>query len=707
MSNHPVPAALLLFLAVSLAAQSVTVTAPNGGESWALGSPHAITWSFQNAGAVKVTLILRNSGGVVGTIKSNVELASGSWLWASVGRLEDGTVVAPGGDYIVRVRDAGNTFGDNSDGRFAISALLPPGITVTRPNGGEEWPYLNKEPVNWDCAGLPATTPVKMLLYGEQGEFLCTILPNLAAGQGSYLWTVGTAQGMEAVPYRDRYRIRVATLDGATFGQSAGTFRILPRVTPPAIPRITVVNPSAGGESMVAGHHSYIHWTVANISQNVRIALVTPDGAGVGVIAENIGAQITPYLWTVGQTQSGTAPAGASYKVRVATMDGSVQDMSDNPFTIQEAPKPAILRAPSHDRVPSLFPKPRLEVTAIGLVRNAGGYGIVFGYKNAGDGPLPRRSELTAKPDYRVLIDDREVDKGDLFIPESPPAGPGWEMTTFSGGSIQFPANEPRPWNIGDRITILLNERNALNMGAASKTSALRLIALTAGYDLAFAGPAAIDWSASKARVTITKVGSPAQNSRKIVLSCGIGYTHKNTMGGGGANEAVVYVPSGPYRETRTKEFPIAGPFPLHWDLLLDPTSPYYELEFHIRTDGRDQFDERNDDLPPARFERPGIPPGPRIHSVSFSPYNDAKGEAKLRTVIALRNGSGQSWGGLHLVMKRNGSKVGEWQGFGLGAGAGSTVNHVGPPAGANNIFNFYLYDAGNNLIDSRQEIHY
>jgi hypothetical protein len=280
-------------------------------------------------------------------------------------------------------------------------------------------------------------------------------------------------------------------------------------------------------------------------------------------------------------------------------------------------------------------------------------------------------------------------------------------MTTFSGGSIPFPGHEPRPWNIGDRITILLNERNALNMGSASKTSALRMIALTAGYDLAFAGPAAIDWSASKAQVTITKVGSTPQNSRKIILSCGIGYSHTNTLGGSGANEAVVYVPSGPYQETRSKEFPITGPFPLRWEIALDSTSPYYELEFHIRTDGRDQFDERNDDLAPARFERPGIPPGPRIQSVSFSPYTDAKGEAKLKTVIALRNGSARAWGGLHLVMKRNGSKVGEWQGFGLGAGAGSNISHYGPSAGTHTVFNFYLYDAGNHLVDSRQEIYY
>ncbi len=454
MTKRFAPAALLLLLAACLAAQTVTVTSPNGGESWALGTQHAVTWGFQNAGATKVSLILRNGGGVVGTIQSNVSLAAGSWVWTSVGRLEDGTVVAPRSDYIVRIRDAGNTFGDNSDGRFSISAPLPPSITVLSPNYGNE-------------------------------------------------------------------------------------------------------------EMHVGGQRWPIEWSAVNIGQNLRIVLVTPDNADVGVLAENVAANSSPWSWLIGQTQAGPAPAGGSYKVRVASMDGSVQDVSDAPFLLREGPKPAVIHAPIHDRVPPIFPRPKLAVTAIGLVRNASGYGIVFGYKNAGDGALPRRSELAVKPDYRVLIDDREVDKGDLFIPQTPPAGPGWEMPAFSGGTIAFPVSEPHPWNIGDRITILLNERNALNMGTASKTSALRLIALTAGYDLAYAGPAVVDWNANKARVTITKVGSTPQNSRKIVLSHGIRYYHTNTMGGGGANEAVVYVPSGPYRETRSREFPITGPFPL------------------------------------------------------------------------------------------------------------------------------------------------
>lgn len=474
---------------------------------------------------------------------------------------------------------------------------------------------------------------------------------------------------------------------------------------PLAAQSITVTAPGLQA-SWCLGSLQTITWTSSGVSGPVVITLRSPDQPHAAPLlmiasrADNVGS----FAWTIPATL-----APGAYQVRVGSLSAESLVFGDSgKLTIQSC-APAGRNLPDYRTLPPPHPffAPKLAVTSINLVRNAGGYGIIFGYKNVGTGALPKRSQLTVKPDYRVLIDDREIDQGDLFIPESPPAGPGWEVTTFSGGSIQFPVYEPHPWSIGDRITILLNERNALDMGTATKSSALRLIALTAGYDLAFSGPAVIDWNANKARVTITKVGSLPEKSKKFFLNCGVSYYHQNTMGSGGANEGVVYVPSGPYQENRSLEFPITGPFPLHADIVLDPTSPYYVVEFRIRTDGRDQFDERNDSLPPVRFERPGIPAGPRIQSVSFAPYTDSHGDAKLRTVIALRNESGRAWGGLHLVMKRNDSKVGEWQGFGLGAGAGSNVTHYGPPAGYNNTFNFYLYDAANHLIDSRQEIYY
>lgn len=116
---------VVMALMAPLAAQGVKVVLPNGGESWALHSSQAITWTSTNPGSQKVDIILRNTGGKVGPIKSQVALSLGSWQWQDVGRLEDGTMAPQGSDYIVRIRDAANTFGDSSDAAFTISGTQP------------------------------------------------------------------------------------------------------------------------------------------------------------------------------------------------------------------------------------------------------------------------------------------------------------------------------------------------------------------------------------------------------------------------------------------------------------------------------------------------------------------------------------------------------------------------------------------------------
>jgi len=124
-----------------LSAQSVKVKSPNGGEQWALNSSQAITWTFANAGSVKVNIILRNSNSKVGIIKSHVPLSAGSFTWTSVGTLEDGTPVGPGINYTVRIRDVGDTFDDESDAAFSISGAPAPLVF-------KKIPPLDRPPVN-------------------------------------------------------------------------------------------------------------------------------------------------------------------------------------------------------------------------------------------------------------------------------------------------------------------------------------------------------------------------------------------------------------------------------------------------------------------------------------------------------------------------------------------------------------------------------
>jgi len=491
--------AALLLAVLPMAAQSVKVVSPNGGESWPLGTPHAITWTFANTGGAVVNITLRNAAGKVGDIKTGVALAAGSWQWNAVGKLSDGTMVDPGTEYIVRINIAGLNTHDDGNAVFSITGTEPP-----------------------------------------------------------------------------------------------------------SQPSITVLSPNYGIEEMhVGGQRWPIEWSTTNIVQNVRIVLVTPDDADVGVIAENLAPNSSPCSWLIGQTQSGPVSAGGSYKVRISTMDGSVKDVSDNPFLIREGPKPVIVKAPLLDRLPPLLQRPKLAVTAIDLLPSSEAYFIVFGFKNAGNAPLPPASELPQKPDFKVVIDGREIGRGDLNVPNEALA-PGAEIKQTLGGFIKFPApGDPRPFCLGDQITITLNERNVLGLGSASKTSSLRLIALHNFYDLAL-NPVTYDWNEGVAHLLVTKVGggSPPR-SKKFILNYTIRGYHPSGTVEHDWDEAVVDTP-GPFTWMRTRTILSTDTFPVHIDLPLSKTySTFYELEFEIRPEFRDEFDERNNALAPVRFDRP------------------------------------------------------------------------------------------------------
>jgi hypothetical protein len=190
---------VFLLLLAPLAAQGVKVVSPNGGESWVLNSSHNITWTSTNPGNVKVDIILRNTGGKVGTIKSQVMLSLGSWLWQDVGKLENGTMAPAGTDYTIRIRDTGNTCSDDSNNVFSIGGTAPPpgppSITVTSPNGGERWILGEIKAITWKAENwngsvtISIRKPANCSATLQASEWKIAHLGPAASGQ--FMWPVG------------------------------------------------------------------------------------------------------------------------------------------------------------------------------------------------------------------------------------------------------------------------------------------------------------------------------------------------------------------------------------------------------------------------------------------------------------------------------------------------------------------------------------
>jgi endonuclease/exonuclease/phosphatase family metal-dependent hydrolase len=110
---------------------SVTVSSPNGGESWAGGSSHAITWTSSGVSNVKLEYTL--NGSTWTTITSSTSASTGSYTWTVP---SSATTSAK-----VRVSDASNSAtSDTSNAAFTI--------TTSGGGGGSGGVFINEVLIN-------------------------------------------------------------------------------------------------------------------------------------------------------------------------------------------------------------------------------------------------------------------------------------------------------------------------------------------------------------------------------------------------------------------------------------------------------------------------------------------------------------------------------------------------------------------------------
>lgn len=117
------------------AADTITVTSPNGGEDWMAGTRHQITWSYSglsDAGSVKIELwkggtlnLLIQDGAPIGTA------GSGSYTWEVLAGQ------ATGIDYKIKITSTSSSTNDSSNANFTITCHCnsPPFISSSlKPN---------------------------------------------------------------------------------------------------------------------------------------------------------------------------------------------------------------------------------------------------------------------------------------------------------------------------------------------------------------------------------------------------------------------------------------------------------------------------------------------------------------------------------------------------------------------------------------------
>ena len=184
---------------------------PNGGESWAPGSVHSISWNpagLSPGGCFSDAIGLDLSDGFwTETITFGLNPRQGAFSWTVPYRPSSRLRVR-----VSHVRDCGETrptTQDWSDGPFSIApAPLP--VRLLTPNGGQAWPAGSQQLISWSSAAIDLTAcgadPVTLLLSdGDSTELIAEVPPD----RTEYLWTV---------PNRTGGRWRVAVVFSARCG---------------------------------------------------------------------------------------------------------------------------------------------------------------------------------------------------------------------------------------------------------------------------------------------------------------------------------------------------------------------------------------------------------------------------------------------------------------------------------------------------------
>jgi hypothetical protein len=228
---------------------SVTVTAPNGGESLAGGTSTTITWTSTGSIA-NVSLEYSLDGGSTWTTITSSTPNDGSQAWTV-----PSSATTQGR---VRVADAANAAtNDISNSNFTITVTPSNSVTVTAPNGGENFTGGTSTNITWTSTGSIANVSLE---YSLDGGSTWTTITSSTPNDGSQAWTVpssATTQG----------RVRVAdAANAATNDISNANFTITVTSGYAALPY------STGFETALDAY-----WTLSSDNSNGRVQRTTAN----------------------------------------------------------------------------------------------------------------------------------------------------------------------------------------------------------------------------------------------------------------------------------------------------------------------------------------------------------------------------------------------------------------------------------------------
>jgi len=290
---------------------ALTVTSPNGGESWAPGSVQNVTWSV-TGGTLLIhhfTLYYSVDGGNSWEFMGFAPSADRTFAWTVPARLSSRAEV------IVYAMDAASHMQayDASNAFFTMAPVgvdTLPGISLIHPSG-DTWTAGTSQTISWSVTGsLPASfhhfSVYVSLEDGRNGSWF-----NVGySPTPSLLWDIPATMGSEHA------RIVVYAMDASSHLLS-DAFPVSFTITPATGAFGMSITAPAGSEIFHVGALTSVTWTTSGTLPAVSSYKVyySVDGTLSWELAGTAAA--SPYSWTV------PARLSPSCSVRVVALDAS------------------------------------------------------------------------------------------------------------------------------------------------------------------------------------------------------------------------------------------------------------------------------------------------------------------------------------------------------------------------------------------------
>ncbi len=194
-------------------------------------------------------------------------------------------------------------------------------ITVTSPNGGENWTKGSTQTLRWNYTGNPGSTVSIEVVKGTAIKVIAQNISIGADGSGSFNFTFPYS-----TPLGSDYLVRITSTSNATCTDTSDApFAI--------IPPITILSPN-GGEEWQQGSTQTIRWhftgdpgplvKIEALRGNTVMAVITP-GTPVGSGGSG----------SMNLTLPINTPLGTDYRIRISSPSNTTySDTSDAPFKV-------------------------------------------------------------------------------------------------------------------------------------------------------------------------------------------------------------------------------------------------------------------------------------------------------------------------------------------------------------------------------------